>query len=177
LIVTQDSKALVITRKDAWTSERAARVQEFLGGKMSEEGYEGWGANLNKEGLKLVSTSSSPVGKSVFEYQVNKHHTNGMGNLHGGCTATLFDYCTTTALIPLAKPGFWMLPGVSRTLNVTYIRPVPIGEVVLIESEVIHVGKRLAVLKGVMKRKSDGATMAVCEHGKVNIDPVVNANL
>jgi hypothetical protein len=37
---------------------------------------------------------------------------------------------------------------------------------VLVESEVVHAGKRLCSLKGVMKRESDGAVMATCEHGK-----------
>lgn len=111
-----------------------------------------------------------------------------MKNLHGGCCATLFDWCTTTALVLVSKKGFWRFKGVSRTLNVTYLRPVPEGEVVLIESELVHAGKNLCepvvvsspqintnayigALKGVMKRKSDGAILTMCEHGKVNIDP------
>lgn len=61
----------------------------------------------------------------------------------------------------------------SRTLNVTYIRPVPLGEKVLIESEVVHAGKRLCSLMGTIKRASDGAVLATCEHGKVSIDPPV----
>lgn len=65
----------------------------------------------------------------------------------------------------------WEFAGVSRTLNVTYIRPVAAGVKVLIECEVVHAGKRLCSLKGVMKRENDGAVMATCEHGKVSIDP------
>lgn len=56
----------------------------------------------------------------------------------------------------------------------TYLRPVPKGETVLIDSEVVHAGKRMCMLKGVMKRESDGAVMAVCEHGKFNIDPEIS---
>jgi len=68
----------------------------------------------------------------------------------------------------------WAYAGVTRTLNVTFIRPVAKGEEILIESTVIHAGKRLATMHGVIKRKSDGAVMATCEHGKVSIDPEVS---
>jgi len=103
-------------------------------------------------------------------------------------------------LAPIAKPGFvclissvlsshvsgsllttsflqWAFAGVSRTLNVTYIKPIPAGEEVLVEGEVIHAGKRLCSIKGVMRRKTDGAVLAICEHGKVSIDPEVGTKL
>lgn len=63
--------------------------------------------------------------------------------VHGGCTATLFDSTTTAALIAISRPGFWVSSGVSRTLNVTYLRPVTQGTTVIIETEVVHAGKRL----------------------------------
>jgi uncharacterized protein (TIGR00369 family) len=113
----------------------------------------------------------------VFEFTVEASHTNRLGNLHGGCTATLFDICTTVALAPIAKPGFWAYAGVTRTLNVTYLRPMVEGEEIILECEVVHAGKRLCTIKGMMKRKSDGAITAICEHGKASIDPEVSSNI
>ncbi len=114
-----------------------------------------------------------PHPKLVFSFTVQPEHCNLLGNLHGGCTSTMFDYATTMTLVQINHPGFWLYLGVSRTLNVTYLRPMPVGETFHIECEIVHIGKRLATLKGVARRPSDGALMAVCEHGKVNTDPPV----
>ncbi|KAE8450579.1 hypothetical protein EG329_006310 [Mollisiaceae sp. DMI_Dod_QoI] len=148
------------------------RVKALFYGSMGGDVYQGWAASLLREDLELVSASNNP-GKAVFRYIVKPGHCNRLGNLHGGCTSTIFDITTTSALAPIAKPGFWAFAGVSRTLNVTFLRPIPEGETVLVESEVVHAGKRLCSLTGVMKRESDGAVMATCEHGKVSIDPQV----
>ncbi|RQM07928.1 hypothetical protein DH86_00000811 [Scytalidium sp. 3C] len=153
------------------------RVQALIDGATSLEAYQGWGATLFTEHVKPIPGTAKPHGSVVFSFTVQPEHTNRLGNLHGGCTATIFDFATTCALAPIARPGFWAYAGVSRTLNVTYLRPVPEGEEVLIECDVVHAGKRLCTLKGVMKRKRDGAVMAICEHGKASIDPDVNSRL
>jgi len=67
--------------------------------------------------------------------------------------------------------------GVSRTLNVTYLRPAKMGEGVLIECEVVQAGARVCTLRGTMRRERDGEVLAVCEHGKMNIDPPVASKL
>lgn len=122
--------------------------------------------------LSLVSTdSSSPHPSITFSFVVQPDHCNRLQNLHGGCCATLFDFCTTLPLALVNRPGFWQFMGVSRTLTVTYLRPVPSGAEVTLHCEIVHLGKKLASLKGTMRRKEDGAIMATCEHGKVNIDP------
>ena len=98
---------------------------------------------------KTVSTSpffkfgNAPTSR---EQPLTIKDCNRLDSLHGGCTATVFDLCTTTALAPIAKPGYWDFASVSRTLNVTYLRPARAGERLLVISEVVHAGKRSAIL-------------------------------
>ncbi len=108
---------------------------------------------------------------ATFSYTVQASHCNGLGNLHGGAAASLFDVCTSLVLAPVGRAGYWMALGTSRTLGVTYLRPAPAGTRVLLECEAVHVGRRLCSLRAVMRREADGAVLATCEHGKVNTDP------
>lgn len=34
----------------------------------------------------------------------------------------------------------------------------------------MHVGKRIALVKGALKREKDGAVLVTCEHNKYNVD-------
>ncbi|OIW29083.1 Thioesterase/thiol ester dehydrase-isomerase [Coniochaeta ligniaria NRRL 30616] len=123
--------------------------------------------------LSFVSATPPTKDKHAtvtFRFHVQQQHTNGLGNLHGGCNSTLFDFCTSTVLGMVNKPGYWFWLGVSRSLNVTYLRPVPVGESVLIESELMQVGQRLAHIKGRMRSEKTGVLLATCEHDKVNTD-------
>ncbi|KAI5788286.1 HotDog domain-containing protein [Geopyxis carbonaria] len=92
-----------------------------------------------------------------------------MGNLHGGAAALIFDVCTTAALAPIAAPGFYSYAGVTRSLNVTYLRPVPVGSEVSVVCEVLHAGRRLVTIRGEIR--VEGKVCAVVEHLKANIDP------
>ncbi|KFY18582.1 hypothetical protein V493_08498 [Pseudogymnoascus sp. VKM F-4281 (FW-2241)] len=123
--------------------EHRVLVQEFLKSASSTDLGNVWGESICTTDLKVISATAKPTGRVVFEYTCQASHANRLGNLHGGCASTIFDICTTTALVPISKPDFWSFVGVSRTLNVTYLRPVPVGETVIIECDVVAIGKRL----------------------------------
>lgn len=90
---------------------------------------------------------------------------NRGGSLHGGAASTIFDILTTTALLTVAKPGYWDMLGVSRTLTITFLRPLPLGTKVFVNCEVVAVGKNMANIKGTMKT-ADGKVCVTCIHDK-----------
>ncbi|KAI5848800.1 HotDog domain-containing protein [Tricharina praecox] len=106
-----------------------------------------------------------------------------MSNLHGGAASLIFDVCTTCALVPYARRGFWQFAGVTRSLNVSYLRPAKLGQKVEVRCEVVSIGKRLATVRGEIWGEVEGdkgkeveggqKRLMVCEHLKVGIDPPV----
>ncbi|KAI1488911.1 HotDog domain-containing protein [Biscogniauxia mediterranea] len=146
--------------------------------------------------LSVVAHSTAPSEHPcvTFRFTPQPLHSNAVNGVHGGCTATLFDGkwdsklsspFTASSLLLVSRPGFWRYFGVSRTLNVTYLRPMPIGEPVDVECEIVQVGKRLAVVRAVARAaaaaarpgEKKGPVLAICEHGKVNSDPPVSGKL
>ena len=77
--------------------------------------------------------------------------------------------CTSTALLSLGSTDFWINAGVSRTLNVTFLRPAPEGEACLLECEIVSMGKSLSLLHGAIKREKDGVLISTCVHDKAAV--------
>jgi len=117
-----------------------------------------------------VEKLSETTGRAVYRFPVQRQYLNPAGGLQGGLSAGMFDTATTWTLDTIRKPGFWMLFGTTRTLNVTYMRPAFEGEVLRMETEIVHAGKRLCLIKAVLRREKDGAIISTCEHQKYNVD-------
>lgn len=94
--------------------------------------------------LAVTAASFTPLPTVTTRLTVKPTHSNRFNTLHGGATAAIFDICTTIALALVRKEGFWMMAGVSRTLNVTYLEPVHVGEEVEVEATIMKIGKRLS---------------------------------
>ncbi|KAL1862031.1 hypothetical protein Plec18170_000855 [Paecilomyces lecythidis] len=132
---------------------------------------ESWGIDANRSQLRFEYASKEPSPRVAYLLTVTPDLCNRMGNLHGGCAATLIDNLSSTVLASLSRPGRFSLGGVSRNLKVTYLRPIPEGTEIRVLNEVIHVAQRLALLKSEIWRTDTNVLCAVGEHDKVNTDP------
>lgn len=59
--------------------------------------------------------------------------------------------------------------GVTRSLNISYLKAVPIGTTVYFRSRVAGVGKTMALIKGEMTSEDGKTIYATAEHHKVNV--------
>nr|POE65984.1 putative esterase f42h10.6 [Quercus suber] len=128
--------------------EHAAFVRENHAGHFTEK----WVSS----DLSVVAADFTSQ-KVTFRFPVLKEYQNPMGTFHGGAQATIFDVCTSWALAMIAKPGFWSTMGTTRTLVVNCLRPGMVGDYVLLETEIVQAGKRMALLRAEMRREKDGA--------------------
>jgi acyl-coenzyme A thioesterase PaaI-like protein len=159
------------------SEDRIRRMLDIMVDHEKQPTHRSWMAELLPY-LTVVSSAQATADKGpsvVFRLEVQYFHSNAIGQMQGGCVSTLLDYVTSLSLGLISKPGFWFFTGVTRTMTFTLLRPIPVEEAILIESDVVHAGKRLAHLRGRITRESDGAVLAVCQHDKVNTDPSASA--
>ncbi|XP_034947232.1 acyl-coenzyme A thioesterase 13-like [Chelonus insularis] len=122
----------------------------------------GWGSSF----LKNVEVISADNGNCVAEFTVGEEHLNDGGTLHGGCTSTLVDSISTYALMTKVIDGKNVHPGVSVDLHITLLKAAFPGDVIVIDAKTIRAGRTLAFLKVDLKKKNEGAVIALGSHTK-----------
>jgi acyl-CoA thioesterase len=94
---------------------------------------------LKTLGIRLVESEAI---HAVMEVQVDERHLNYLGGAHGGLLATLAD---TVCFFPAR-----LLPsGVKVTtsnLNLNYIRPGQLGDLLSARAQILHLGRRTVSL-------------------------------
>ncbi|KAL2834153.1 HotDog domain-containing protein [Aspergillus pseudoustus] len=158
---------------DVHIPDPKARIQAYIDSYDAPDmkGHKGFDEDFMRKHIKLENAwSDGQSAKAVFFLKVVPEYSNRMGNMHGGAMAMIYDMCTTMCAAPLARDDFWVFGGVSRTLSVTYLRPVRSSMDILIECEVLQQGRRLTTIRGQMKDKSDGSLLSVAEHNKASIE-------
>ncbi|BFZ55311.1 hypothetical protein PYCC9005_002351 [Savitreella phatthalungensis] len=123
----------------------------------------------------IVSASevvSANGNEAVFRTEVRAGLVNSLGAMHGGAVATAIDLFTSCALVPQCRDGFWeMGPGVSRNLNVTYLRPAKQGTTILFKCKIVSLSKRTVYMTCEVVDEATGKILATGTHDKVAVAP------
>lgn len=94
----------------------------------------------------LSAVVTSPTHAIVtFSVNIDPSFCSRAGRLHGAAAALIVDMTTTMAIAPIARADFWHFGGFSRTLSMTYFRPVEVGSVVIVECEVVQIVESLGM--------------------------------
>ena len=142
------------------------RVNAILQDLTLDSEYFGWDVTPTKC-AKVVSAGLDSIGNGYckFEATIPPALCNKTGVLHGGAACTLLDTLTSMPLAVMARKGFLDTGHVSRTITMSYLRPVPNGMKVTIESEVLAVGKSTANVIARLKNPQ-GKVCVTCTHDK-----------
>jgi len=107
---------------------------------------------LNEEGFRLVFVPG-PDGSSV-EFEVPQTYQSWAGMVHGGIIALLLDEAVGWAAWHAGHPG------VTGRLQVSYRRPLKIGERVRVVGNVERIRRTLVYANSFVESVSDGARIA-----------------
>ena len=107
---------------------------------------------LNPSGLHLDFDVSKD--RATARYTGLQRHQGYEGALHGGVVTALLDETMGWAIF---HQGVW---GVTAKLSVTFKRPVPVGEELIVSGEVVRDRGRGIETKGTVARASDGEILA-----------------
>ncbi|CAH0554024.1 unnamed protein product [Brassicogethes aeneus] len=116
-----------------------------------------------EKALQKVKVITVENGTAQAELKVEEEHTNVMGGLHGGLSATLVDCISSYALLSDKNGG---TASVSVDLHTTYLKGAKIGDEILIDAKTIRAGKTLAFLEVLIKNKATGDLLVKGSHTK-----------
>lgn len=103
-----------------------------------------------------------------FEFPVLEWQANRVGNLHGGIICTAFDL--TIAALARFFAGENFAPTIS--LDVKYIRPVKVGDILVVKATATATGKRITQLTGEAYSKHTGKLAATAASIYMNVDTI-----
>lgn len=121
------------------------------------------------ENAKLLSVCAA-TSSIIYEFTPGQRYANLNNVVHGGALGVLFDMFTMTALGTVAGLDYWeFMGGVSRSINISFIRAIPTGRTVYFRSQVVQHGRTMAFLRGECTDESGRIVYATAEHHKVHV--------
>nr|XP_037271124.1 acyl-coenzyme A thioesterase 13-like isoform X1 [Rhipicephalus microplus] len=90
---------------------------------------------------KVKPASLTRDGEVMYELRLEKEHCDLHGNLHAGMAFALLDLYTWTTACTLYDQD---TPFVSLNLKARFLAPAKLGDVILMDSRIVHAGRRVA---------------------------------
>ncbi|CAG8457989.1 87_t:CDS:2 [Ambispora gerdemannii] len=117
-----------------------------------------------KEFWSRMRKISATETKSVFEFDVTEEECNLLGNLHGGCIASIVDTLSVATL--MGNKNGWT--GVSTDLTVSYVSTAFPGDIIRVECSLSSVGKKFANMTVVIRNNGTGKVVAIGQNTLFN---------
>ncbi|MBQ3465548.1 MAG: PaaI family thioesterase [Firmicutes bacterium] len=102
----------------------------------------------------------------TFDFPAQQWQANRIGNMHGGAICTAFDLTIAALARFYARENF--APTIN--LDVNYIRPVAVGEVLAVTAKATSTGRRITQLTAEARIKSTGKLAATASSIYMNVD-------
>jgi uncharacterized protein (TIGR00369 family) len=102
----------------------------------------------------------------AFTFPVQPWQANRVGNLHGGVICTAFDM--TIAALARFYAGENFAPTIS--LDVKYVRPVKVGDELIVTAKATATGKRISQLTAEAVSRDSGKLVATAASVYLNVD-------
>ena len=122
---------------------------------LEDDGYCFGCGPRNPIGLKLSFRWEQPTGDYVTEFTPAREHQGWVGRIHGGITAVVFDEVLSRVVLH-TRDMRW----VTAELTTRMIRPIVIGEPLIVRGRIVLSRSRLTVSEGEAVSRVDGATVA-----------------
>ena len=119
--------------------------------------------------MKSEKVSCSYEDKTItFAFPIQPWQANRVGKLHGGIICSAFDM--TIAALARFYAGENFAPTIS--LDVKYVRPVEVGDTMLVTAKAVATGSRISQLTCEAVSKSSGKVVATGASVYMNVDTV-----
>lgn len=114
-----------------------------------------------------VNILTAGQGNLMAEIRVDENYTNHFKMMHGGIITTLADVLSSAAFLTLhveENDQFTGPKNVSVKLDMTFLKPIPLGSVVIIRCSTVNQGKTLALAQIDFEDKVTGKILAKGSH-------------
>lgn len=118
---------------------------------------------FDKDILSKFKILTADNGNCTGTLLIEDEHTNPMGGLHGGLSATLIDSISSYALMTHEKGAY---PSVSVNINASYMKGAKKGDEILIDAKTLKVGNQMAFLDVEIRNNTTGDILVKGEHTK-----------